>query len=175
MNNCPRAFLPPIARILEKFFVWGLNYREHAEETGQKNSRPSRLIFSKLGSAILAHGNAEIVLPGCELTKSIMKQNSLSSLASGAAVFPARAGRMEAYCRLLLWQRCFSPRLAERQTGRTMVIGQIVRYICTAWPLAWCWLGSGGRCRQSSDRMPRQWQDDASFKYKKSSLFGGSP
>lgn len=60
LEQLPSRILPPIPRP-GKILCVGLNYREHAKETGQKiPSEP--LIFSKLGSAILGH-NAEIVLP----------------------------------------------------------------------------------------------------------------
>jgi 2-keto-4-pentenoate hydratase/2-oxohepta-3-ene-1,7-dioic acid hydratase in catechol pathway len=60
LEKRPACILPPISRP-KKILCVGLNYQEHAQETGQPiPSEP--LIFSKLGTAIIGH-DAEIVLP----------------------------------------------------------------------------------------------------------------
>ena len=60
LEKQPTRILPPIPTP-QKILCVGLNYRAHAEETGQ--SIPDEpLIFSKLNSTLIGHG-AEIVLP----------------------------------------------------------------------------------------------------------------
>ena len=60
LEKQPTRILPPIPAP-QKILCVGLNYRAHAEETGQ--SIPEEpLIFSKLNSTLIGHG-AEIVLP----------------------------------------------------------------------------------------------------------------
>ena len=60
LEKQPTRILPPIPTP-QKILCVGLNYRAHAEETGQ--SIPEEpLIFSKLNSTLIGHG-AEIVLP----------------------------------------------------------------------------------------------------------------
>ncbi|MEC8337460.1 MAG: fumarylacetoacetate hydrolase family protein [Planctomycetota bacterium] len=60
IDTQPARILPPIAAP-QKIICVGLNYREHARETGQ--SIPDEpLIFSKLNSTLIGH-EAKIVLP----------------------------------------------------------------------------------------------------------------
>ena len=60
LEKQPTRILPPIPAP-QKILCVGLNYRAHAEETGQTIPEEP-LIFSKLNSTLIGHG-AEIVLP----------------------------------------------------------------------------------------------------------------
>ena len=60
LEKQPTRILPPIPAP-QKILCVGLNYRAHAEETGQIIPEEP-LIFSKLNSTLIGHG-AEIVLP----------------------------------------------------------------------------------------------------------------
>ena len=60
LEKQPSSILAPIPHP-GKILCVGLNYREHAKETGQPIPTEP-LIFSKLGSAVIAHGT-DIVLP----------------------------------------------------------------------------------------------------------------
>ena len=60
LDRLPSRLLPPV-QCPEKILCVGLNYRDHARETGQ-NVPKEPLIFNKLTSSLLGHGE-EIVLP----------------------------------------------------------------------------------------------------------------
>ena len=119
--------LPPVPRP-EKILCIGLNYADHARETG-KEPPPEPVVFSKFVTALIADGDA-IVLP--RLSQKVDYEAEL-------VVVIGR--RREAHCegagagicrRVCLWARCFGAGLATAEAGRTVAAGEIVRHVCPA-------------------------------------------
>ena len=114
----------------QKVLCIGLNYADHARESGQ--APPSEpVLFCKFPTAVLAPGEP-IVLP--TVSKEVDYEAELVVvIGQGGRNIPLGRGPPP-YRRLLPRARCFGPRLAVAQARRPMAVGQIVRYVCAVRP-----------------------------------------
>ena len=131
-----------------KILAVGRNYAEHAEEQGAEVP-PEPIIFSKLPSALIGH-EALVELP--------IESNQVDFEAELVAVIGKRGRRIPVVTALshvaayTLWKRYYRPRLAERQTRRSMAVGQVIRHLCPC--------GTLGRDRRRDSGSAETWKSN---------------
>ncbi len=146
--------LAPVPRP-EKIFCIGLNYADHARETG-KEPPPEPVVFSKFVTAVRGPGEA-IVLP--RLSQQVdFEAELVAVIGQGGRHIPV--DRALAHVAGYTCGNDVSARLAKSEAGPAMAAGKIVRQFCAA--------GSrvsdgrrSGRCERFTNSIADRWTNDA--------------